>query len=212
MQTKPHGHGDVHTLLASSGLARRWADEGRKYVVFFQDTNALCFTATTSALGVSVRERFEVNSITIPRMAGEAVGAITRLVKAGGESITVNVEYNQLEPLLKATVDAAGDVNDPSTGYSPYPGNINQLIFSIPEYARASVPPPACGALDACVSPCAQVRRGAHAHRRPRARVREPQVRRQGQVPVHEADAAGVHDAGATRLARARAGLRARTL
>ena len=46
IETKPHGHGDVHTLLASSGLARRWRDEGRKYVVFFQDTNALCFMAT----------------------------------------------------------------------------------------------------------------------------------------------------------------------
>lgn len=24
LDTKPHGHGDVHTLLASSGLARAW--------------------------------------------------------------------------------------------------------------------------------------------------------------------------------------------
>jgi UDP-sugar pyrophosphorylase len=39
----------------------------------------------------------------------------------------VNVEYNQLEPLLKASgLYPEGDVNDPA---------INQLIFSIPEYA-----------------------------------------------------------------------------
>ena len=36
IDTKPHGHGDVHTLLGSSGLAAAWAAEGRKYIVFFQ--------------------------------------------------------------------------------------------------------------------------------------------------------------------------------
>lgn len=35
--------------------------------------------------------------------------------------------------VLRATL-GTGDVND-STGYSPFPGNINQLIMSIPEYA-----------------------------------------------------------------------------
>jgi hypothetical protein len=36
LDTKPHGHGDVHTLLCSSGLAKQWAEEGRKYLLFFQ--------------------------------------------------------------------------------------------------------------------------------------------------------------------------------
>ena len=36
MDTKPHGHGDVHTLLSSTGLAAKWAAEGRRYVLFFQ--------------------------------------------------------------------------------------------------------------------------------------------------------------------------------
>eukprot|EP00729_Bicosta_minor_P015660 gene15660-13865_t len=39
----PHGHGDVHYLLHSSGLARKWLDERKQFVVFFQDTNALVF-------------------------------------------------------------------------------------------------------------------------------------------------------------------------
>lgn len=39
--------------------------------------------------------------LQVPRKAKDAVGAITRLVRADGSSITVNVEYNQLEPLLK---------------------------------------------------------------------------------------------------------------
>jgi UDP-sugar pyrophosphorylase len=48
---------------------------------------------------------------------------------------TINVEYNQLDPLLRATPGFEnGDVNDPATGYSPFPGNINQLVFSLPEY------------------------------------------------------------------------------
>lgn len=30
--------------------------------------------------------------------------------------MTVNVEYNQLDPLLRATVSPEGDVDDPQTG------------------------------------------------------------------------------------------------
>jgi UDP-sugar pyrophosphorylase len=135
LETKPHGHGDVHTLLASSGLAARWAADGRRFVVFFQDTNALAFTVTQAALGVSLREGFEVNSIAVPRKAKDAVGGIARLVRADGSgSMTVNVEYNQLEPLLRANGCPEGDVNGPD-GYSPFPGNINQLIFALPPYA-----------------------------------------------------------------------------
>lgn len=103
-ETKPHGHGDVHSLLLLTGLARKWASEGRRHVVFFQDTNALCFTVSIAALGVSAREDYTINSIAVPRKAKDAVGAITRLVRKDGSSITVNVEYNQLEPMLKCVM------------------------------------------------------------------------------------------------------------
>lgn len=36
LQTKPHGHGDVHSLLHSSGLAKQWHKQGLKWVCFFQ--------------------------------------------------------------------------------------------------------------------------------------------------------------------------------
>eukprot|EP00955_Chlamydomonas_euryale_P011221 121202-Chlamydomonas_euryale.AAC.2 len=36
LQTKPHGHGDVHALLHSSGLAKKWKSAGCKWVCFFQ--------------------------------------------------------------------------------------------------------------------------------------------------------------------------------
>eukprot|EP00756_Hemistasia_phaeocysticola_P005684 Hpha_TRINITY_DN13453_c0_g2::TRINITY_DN13453_c0_g2_i1::g.131071::m.131071/K12447/USP; UDP-sugar pyrophosphorylase len=132
LDTKPHGHGDVHSLLHSSGLAKRWVSEGRRWVAFIQDTNPMVFNALPATLGTSVEKGFEVNSICIPRKPKEAIGGIARLV--GERPLTINVEYNQLEPLL---LDATGkgDVADPKTGFSPYPGNINTLLFSLPQYA-----------------------------------------------------------------------------
>ena len=123
----PHTPSHFHSTHAG--------DAGKKYIVFFQDTNALCFTVTIAALGVSEAQGFEVNSIAIPRVAKDAVGAITRLVRPDGTSLTVNVEYNQLEPMLVASGFPEGDVNGPD-GFSTFPGNINQLIFSIPPYVQ----------------------------------------------------------------------------
>lgn len=40
--------------------------------------------------------------------------------------MVINVEYNQLDPLLRATINPEGDVNC-ETGFSPFPGNINQV-------------------------------------------------------------------------------------
>jgi hypothetical protein len=208
IETKPHGHGDVHHLLWSEGLATSWAKAGINYVAFFQvrsqtderrgrgeqmswppggrdgglagamanagardlrarghpakcparalpltfappsprptplrarraqDTNALTFRAMACLLGVSVKSRLEYNSLTVPRTAGEAVGGIVRLTKPDGTSMTVNVEYNQLDPLLRATVSPAGDVADPASGCSPYPGNINVLALELRPYVK----------------------------------------------------------------------------
>lgn len=51
-----------------------------------------------------------------PRQAKEAIGAIAKLSRPDGTSLTINVEYNQLDPLLRATINQEGDVNEPSTG------------------------------------------------------------------------------------------------
>jgi len=78
-----------------------------------------------------VRRNLEVNSITVPRKPGEAVGAICKLKsKKTGKSLTLNVEYNQLGSLLK------GPEKTDQEGYSIYPGNINCLIFSLEEYNK----------------------------------------------------------------------------
>lgn len=107
---------------------------GVRWVYFFQDTNAPAFKVLPASLGVSKKLDLEVNSVSIARKAGESVGAIMTLTNQDGHSMTVNVEYNQIDALLKATVDPRGDVNG-ENGYSAYPGSINQLIFALPPYA-----------------------------------------------------------------------------
>jgi UDP-sugar pyrophosphorylase len=102
-------------------------------VVFFQDTNSLVFRVVPGALGVSAEKGFVFNSLCVPRKAKEAIGAIAELTHVDGRKMTVNVEYNQLDPLLRATINAEGDVNN-DQGASPFPGNINQLIVSLEEY------------------------------------------------------------------------------
>lgn len=140
VDAKPHGHGDVHALMYSSGTAEKWAQEfGTEWISFFQDTNGLAFFSLPAMLGVSEELDLQVNSLAVKRFAKQAVGAIARLVSKGDAAaergeMTINVEYNQLDPLLRATVSPEGDVNDPATGFSPYPGNINQLLFKMTPY------------------------------------------------------------------------------
>jgi len=55
IESKPHGHGDVHSLMHSSGTAAKWTKAGFNYVVFFQDTNGLGFHTLAASLGVSKR-------------------------------------------------------------------------------------------------------------------------------------------------------------
>ncbi|KAL5559694.1 hypothetical protein UlMin_035905 [Ulmus minor] len=133
IQTKPHGHGDVHSLLYSSGLLNDWRDAGLRWVLFFQDTNGLLFNGIPAAIGVSATREYHVNSLAVPRKAKEAIGGITKLTHTDGRSMVINVEYNQLDPLLRATGHPDGDVNC-ETGYSPFPGNINQLILELGPY------------------------------------------------------------------------------
>ena len=68
------------------------------------------------------------------------MGAICKLVKEKESdregSMVINVEYNQLDALLKAKWNENGDIaND--DGYSFFPGNTNTLIFRIPDYVQS---------------------------------------------------------------------------
>ena len=133
--TKPHGHGDIHNLLFDSGVAKKWKDMGKKWMVFIQDTNALALKAIPSIIGVSAKNDWQMNTICVPRMPGEKMGAICRLVDETDptKEIVINVEYNQLDGMLKEKWNPQGDIKN-DIGYSHFPGNTNTLVFKIPEY------------------------------------------------------------------------------
>ena len=132
---KPHGHGDIHTLLHTSGTAKKLAQSGVRYLLFIQDTNGQVFNAALAAIGVSEQRGYDFNSIAVNRIPGEAVGGIARLVRNGAPDLTINVEYNLLDPLLRATVSPEGDVPD-EKGFSKFPGNINLLIVRLAPYLK----------------------------------------------------------------------------
>ena len=95
--SKPHGHGDIHNLLFDSGVAAKWRDLGKEWMIFIQDTNALAMKCIPSVLGVSRANNWEMNSVCMPRKAGESVGAICKLTKEDSpesDEIVINVEYN----------------------------------------------------------------------------------------------------------------------
>ncbi|MEN7972503.1 MAG: UTP--glucose-1-phosphate uridylyltransferase [Verrucomicrobiota bacterium] len=131
---KPHGHGDIHMLLYTSGLAAKLEKEGIEHLLFIQDTNGQVFNAMPAALGVSAEKGFDFNSIAVNRIPGEAVGGLARLVRDDKE-LTLNVEYNQLDPMLRATVSPEGDVPN-EQGFSMFPGNINVLVVRLASYVR----------------------------------------------------------------------------
>ncbi len=129
---KPNGHGNVHHVLHTQGIAEKLFEKGVRRLLFVQDTNGQVFNAMIAALGASRKHDFDFTSIAVPRVAKEAMGALAQLRK-DSTSLTVNVEYNQLDALLRATTHPDGDVED-ATGWSPYPGNVNGLIVNLSTY------------------------------------------------------------------------------
>ena len=63
------------------------------------------------------------------------MGAICRLINEQDPTneLVINVEYNQLDALLRAKWNKEGDIKN-EIGYSHFPGNTNTLVFKIPEY------------------------------------------------------------------------------
>ena len=138
VEAKPHGHGDVHSLLYHSKLPYTWLNEQKhvKYCLFFQD--GLGFLSVPMMVATSKRNNLDMNSMCVPRGAKQAVGAMITLQSTTKVNLcmTVNVEYNLLDPLLRATVSPEGDFNDAATGRSPFPGNINMLLLKLPSYVE----------------------------------------------------------------------------
>ena len=107
-----------------------------KWIIYFQDTNGVAVHSFASAVGVSHKFNFAMNSITVPRLPGQAIGGIAKLTnEETKEEMTLNVEYNQLNPLLLSTGDKKGDVAD-ADGLSLYPGNVNTFIVRSDIYLK----------------------------------------------------------------------------
>jgi UDP-sugar pyrophosphorylase len=135
---KPHGHGDVHTLLHTSGLAAKWQQQGKQYVHFIQDTNYLILNGALPMLGACVKHSWGFAFTTVPRKAKDASGGIVRFTSPSGKHSTLfNVEYHELDQFLRTRAKAEfpdGDVNDAKTGFSPFPGNINGIVAALASY------------------------------------------------------------------------------
>ena len=131
--TKPHGHGDIHYLLYISGLAQKWLDEGKKYMIQFMDTNALAFNCVLSTIGVSVKYNYDINSTFVTRRAQEKIGALCKLTDKNGKISYANIEYNQLDSLFKEKYNGIGDIPG-KNGFCDFPGNLNVLVFNLKPY------------------------------------------------------------------------------
>ena len=135
LETKPHGHGDIHYLLYQSGKAKQWINEGKKYMVQFMDTNVLAFNCIPASIGSSEKYGFDINSIVVPRRPKDAIGAICKLIKKDGTSVVQNVEYCFLDSLLKDKYNGKGDVAN-EKGLCDFPGNLNVLVFKLEPYLK----------------------------------------------------------------------------
>jgi UDP-sugar pyrophosphorylase len=87
-----------------------------------------------ATLGVSSAHELALNMVAMPRKAKEAIGVVARLTHTDGRKCVACVEYNQLEPLLLSTGSTEGDVNEEATGFSMYPGNINEFVVHMDSY------------------------------------------------------------------------------
>lgn len=94
VSTKPHGHGDVHSLLYTNQVAKKWVKTGIEWIAFFQDTNGLAFHTLPLALGVSKKFDLVMNSLAVPRKAKQAIGGISKLVNQKGEERRVTFARN----------------------------------------------------------------------------------------------------------------------
>jgi UDP-sugar pyrophosphorylase len=75
-------------------------------------------------------------SVREPRHFQLKYFALRRHKSEPSKSLVINVEYNQLDPLLRSQGDKKGDVADPETGYSPFPGNVNNIVIEMSAYAK----------------------------------------------------------------------------
>ncbi|KAG5481885.1 hypothetical protein LSCM4_06964 [Leishmania orientalis] len=151
---KPHGHGDVHSLIynatsksgvtldgsdgtaASQPLVSAWLAAGYESIVFMQDTNAGATVTIPISLALSAEHSLDMNFTCIPRVPKESIGLLCRVKKSSGAPwLVANVEYNLFAEASRTLTKEGGDEASASTGFSPFPGSINTLVLKLSSYA-----------------------------------------------------------------------------
>ncbi|SBS84423.1 UTP--glucose-1-phosphate uridylyltransferase, putative [Plasmodium ovale] len=128
---KPHGHGDIHSLIEKHVQLDYLIQMGYKYLYFFQDTNALAMKVLFVCLGVSIEKQLHMNFLAISRKPGEEIGTICKLTSLDKSMNVVNIEYNIFESILNCTSER--EIVD-TDGCSLYPGNTSAILFEITRY------------------------------------------------------------------------------
>ncbi|SBT71701.1 UTP--glucose-1-phosphate uridylyltransferase, putative [Plasmodium malariae] len=128
---KPHGHGDIHSLINKHIEIDDLVRKGYKYLYFFQDTNALAIKVLFVCLGVTIKKELHMNFLAISRKPGEEIGAICKCTSTDTCMNVVNIEYNLLGSIIEQTNNK--ELVD-TEGYSLYPGNTGAILFEITKY------------------------------------------------------------------------------
>lgn len=129
MQTKPHGHGDVHFLVQQSKILEQWAADGLSHVYFIQDTNPFSLANLPVILGNCLRHSHLLSFVGIKRKSGEPIGALV----VDEKGVTSNVEYNVFDNFFKNTKQ---EEQKDESGFGRFPGNINVFMLQLEEYRR----------------------------------------------------------------------------
>ncbi|ANQ08773.1 Uncharacterized protein PCOAH_00029880 [Plasmodium coatneyi] len=131
LSRKPHGHGDIHSLIRNNVPLDALIEAGYRYLYFFQDTNALSMKVLFVCLGVSIEKELHMNFLAISRNPGEEIGAICNLINTDGCKRVVNIEYNFLESILTGS---GGQELVDEDGFSFFPGNTSSILFEMRTY------------------------------------------------------------------------------
>lgn len=114
-----------------------WLSAGYESIAFMQDTNACATITIPISLAISNKHDLDMNFTCIPRRPKETIGLLCRVKKGSDEPwMIANVEYNVFAEVARTLTAEGGDTASPKSEYSPFPGNINTLVYNLPSYAE----------------------------------------------------------------------------
>lgn len=127
------GHGAVHKLMYDYGFAEMLSKEG-KYILFVLDSNPQVTNGVLVALSQSIIWGWDLNFLAIQRDPKETCHVIVDVADSlENKKIRACIDYSHVDAKLKS-LGLEGDVADPQTGLSRYPGYSGVLIIDAKAY------------------------------------------------------------------------------